>query len=299
MSLPLQFPIEQLPSMTSIIEKQGSGWDNINEKTFFNQSEGNQRQDVVMSTSKEYEECFIMFSTMSYIQKTVKNKDKKDKSKIERSFEIHCVLKNFEVSNDSLRRRHPGMFRTDDFYFCPTNELVKSMPFDFVNGLKDGKWTKLDNKWLKDVKKTLKQAGSNSIKDVVFVRAIMKSDMTFTESNLFNKDDNHIYQVTMDNDAQTTFYVTSAQIMDIIGDKEWMKGEMNCICNIASNRKVTLTWGAKKKSSNRSQLSIGDNVIVSNHGTKWEHRAKILKMNDDGISVLVKWDTSLKREYIF
>jgi hypothetical protein len=296
---PLQFPQGTLPSMTSILEKQGSGWDNVNEKTFFNQSEGNQRQEVVMSTSKEYEECFIMFSTMSYIQKTVKNKDKKDKSKIERSFEIHCLMKNFEVSNDSLRKRHPGMFRTNDFYFCLTNELVKSMPFDFVNGLKDGKWTKLDNKWLKDVKKTLKQAGSNSIKDVVFVRTIMKSDTTFTESNLLNKDDNHIYQVTMDNDAQTTFYVTSAQIMDIIGDEEWMKGEMNCICNIASNRKVTLTWGAKKKSSNRSQLSIGDDVFVSNHGTKWEHRAKILKMNDDGISVLVKWETSLKREYVF
>ncbi len=28
-------------------------------------------------------------------KKTVLNKDKKDKSKIERSFEIHCVLKNF------------------------------------------------------------------------------------------------------------------------------------------------------------------------------------------------------------
>ncbi len=49
------------------------------------------------------------------------------------------------------------MFKNDNFYFCPTNELVKSMPFDFINGLKDGKWTKLDNKWLKDVKKTLHQ----------------------------------------------------------------------------------------------------------------------------------------------
>ena len=78
--------------------------------------------------------------------------------------------------------------------------------------------------------------------------------------------------------------------MDIIGDEEWMKGEMNCICNIASNRKVTLTWGAKKKSSNWSQLSIGDDVIVSNHGDKWEHRAKIIKMNDDGISVAKQSD---------
>jgi len=77
---PLQFPLWKLPAMTSIIEKQGSGWDNINEKTFFNQSEGNQHEDVIMSTSKEYEECFIMFSTMNFIKKTVNNKDKRDKT---------------------------------------------------------------------------------------------------------------------------------------------------------------------------------------------------------------------------
>ncbi len=57
--------------------------------------------------------------------------------------------------------------------------------------------------------------------------------------------------------------------------------------------------GIRQKSSNWSQLSIGDNVIVCNHGTKWEHRAKILQMNANGISVLVKWDTSLKRENVF
>jgi hypothetical protein len=154
--------------------------------------------------------------------------------------------------------------------------------------LADGKWTNLDNKWLKDVKKTLKQAQSNSVKDVVFVRTIMKEDMTGSDLNLINNDKDHIYQVTMDNDAQSIVYVNLELIMDIIGEEEWMKGELNCICNIASGRKVSLTWGSKKKLSNRSQLSIGDDVIVSNHGTKWEHRAKILQMNDDGISVLVK-----------
>jgi hypothetical protein len=103
----------------------------------------------------------------------------------------------------------------------------------------------------------------------------------------------------MDNDAESIFYVNSAQIMDIIGEEEWMKGELNCICNIASGRKVILTWGSKKKRSNWSQLSIGDNIIVSNHGTKWEHYAQILQMNDDQISVLVRWDTSLKKENVF
>jgi hypothetical protein len=46
-------------------------------------------------------------------------------------------------------------------------------------------------------------------------------------------------------------------------------------------------------------LSIGDEVIVSNHGTKWEHRAKIIQTLDDGISVLVKWETSLKKEIMY
>jgi hypothetical protein len=162
------------------------------------------------------------------------------------------------------------------------------MPFDFVNGLKDGKWTKLDNKWKMDVKKTLKQAVSNSIKAIAFVRTMKKDYTLGMECNLFNKDSDPIYQVTMEYVDQTTFYVNYAQIMDIIGEEEWMKGELNCICNIASSRTVSLPWGAKKKSSNRSQLSIGDDVIVSNHGIKWEHHAKILQMNDDGISVLVK-----------
>jgi hypothetical protein len=78
-----------------------------------------------------------------------------------------------------------------------------------------------------------------------------------------------------------------------------MKGELNCICNIGSSRKVTLSWGAKKKSRPCSQLSIGDDVIVSNHGTKWEHRAKIIQTLDDGKSVLVKWETSFKKEIVY
>ena len=164
------------------------------------------------------------------------------------------------------------MFKEKYFYFFSTNDLVKSMPFDFVNSLKDGKWTKLEleNKWLNDFKKPLKQAVSNSIKDVKFVCTIMKDDLPFTESNLLNKDNDLIYQVTLDNESQSTFYVNDAQIMDVIGEEGWMKGELNCICNIASSRIVTLSWGAKKKSRPRLQLSIGDDVIVSNHGEKWE-----------------------------
>ncbi len=151
---------------------------------------------------------------------------------------------------------------------------------------------------MKEVKKTLKQAQSHSVKDVELVQTIMKEDITGIDLNLINYNKDHIYQVTMDNDVQSTFYVNSDLTMEIIGEEEWMKGEFDCICNIASGQKVTLTRGSKKKLSDRSHLSTGDDVIVSNHGTKWEHHAKIIQMNDDGISVRVKWDTSLKKKNV-
>jgi hypothetical protein len=295
---PLQFQLGNFTTMIGIIEKQHPGWDDIDDKTFFHRSEAYKRKEVVMPTTKDYEECFIMFSTMTLIKKTFHNTDKQNNIKIEQSFEIRCAVTNFEVNNDSLRSRHPDIFKNEEFDFCPTNDLIKLMPCDVVNGLVDGKWTILDKKWLKDDKNTLKQAQSHSVKDVELVRTIMKEDITGIDSNLINYNADHIYQVTMDYDAQSMFYVNSDLIMEIFGEEEWMKGEFNCICNIASGRKVTLAWGLKKKLSNRSHLSIGDDVIVSNHGTKWEHRAKIIQMNDDGISVMVKWDTSLKKENV-
>ena len=68
--------------MTSIIEKQGFGWDKIDEKTIFNWSEGYQREDVVMSTSKEYEESCIMFSTMNFIKKQSRTKINETKPRL-------------------------------------------------------------------------------------------------------------------------------------------------------------------------------------------------------------------------
>jgi hypothetical protein len=69
------------------------------------------------------------------------------------------------------------------------------MPFDFVNGLKDGKWIKLDKQWLQVVQKTLKQAVSNSIKDIKLVCAIMYENLNGKESIFFSSYDCHIYQV--------------------------------------------------------------------------------------------------------
>jgi hypothetical protein len=46
-------------------------------------------------------------------------------------------------------------------------------------------------------------------------------------------DDCYTYEVIVENDL--THYVSLVQINDIIGDEEWLQGEGNCLCNIASS----------------------------------------------------------------
>ncbi len=99
--------------MLGITEKPHSGWDDIDETTFFHMSAAYKHEELVMSTTKDYKECFIMFSTMSLIKKTLHNTDKQNRSKIEQSFEIRCAGSHFEVDNDSLRSRHPDIFKND------------------------------------------------------------------------------------------------------------------------------------------------------------------------------------------
>ena len=139
--------------MLGITEKQHSGWDGIDDKTYFHRSEAYKREEVVMSTTKDYEECFIMFSTMTAIKKTLHKTDKQKKSKITQSFEIRCTVTNFEVNNDSLQSRHPNIFKNEGFDFCPTNDLIKSMPYDFVNDLEDNKWSKLEKNGQRKLRK--------------------------------------------------------------------------------------------------------------------------------------------------
>ena len=128
------------------------------------------------------------------------------------------------------------------------------MSYGFVKVLKDKSWTKLEKRWLENVKKILKQAASNSVSDVKLVRRIFEDDFSGKEHASFTTDRCTIYEVTLDNQPNRKFYVNFSQIMEIIGEEQWMKGEFICICNIASNRVAELTWGSKKKSRPRSQF---------------------------------------------
>jgi hypothetical protein len=50
-------------------------------------------------------------------------------------------MKTYQLGNISLCEQHSTMFREETFTFTPIDELVMSMPFEFINNLKVGTWT--------------------------------------------------------------------------------------------------------------------------------------------------------------
>ena len=120
-----------------------------------------------MISSKQFEAYHIMLWTMTCIKVIkVKNSDKMP-------FHIQCHTKTYQHGNAGIRARHPTMFKEDTFSFTPIDELVLSMPFEFICTLKVGTWTPIDRNWLNKLHKHLGQADNYSIKQVRFIRRIL------------------------------------------------------------------------------------------------------------------------------
>ena len=45
-------------------------------------------------------------------------------------------------------------------------------------------------------------------------------------------------------------------------------------------------------------LSVGDLVVVLNHGTKWTHPARIVSINESTSSAVVKWNSNGKKDLV-
>ncbi len=81
-------------------------------------------------------------------------------------------MDEYEERNATIQARHPKLFKDDTFEFEAGKESVMCMPFDFIDGLKDKKWTRIDHKWLARFMKHLKKAQSSNIKQIRFIKHI-------------------------------------------------------------------------------------------------------------------------------
>jgi hypothetical protein len=145
---PDQLSLGALPSGAAFTEKQGHGWNPTNVAEYFqvstlDEDNGEIQKEQKMISSKQFEAHHVMLWTMRSIKVTkVKNSEKK-------LFHIQCQTKNFQYGNSGIREQHPTMFKEDTFSFTPIDDLVLSMPFEFIRNLKVGIWTNIERNWMK------------------------------------------------------------------------------------------------------------------------------------------------------
>jgi hypothetical protein len=197
------------------------------------------QQEKKSTTPQQLEEDHITLMTMRHI-KAVCSKSN------EKKFVIQCVMDEYEESNATIRAKHPKLFKDDTYEFEASKELLMCMPFDFIDGLRDKKWTHIHKKWLaRRLMKHLKKAQSSNIKQIRFVRHIVRLDINDNSREYEIEDDCCIYEVILENDF--THYVSFGQINDIIGDEKWLQGESNLLVQYCIILNHISFFGSKKE----------------------------------------------------
>ncbi len=111
---PHQFSLGNIPTMSSITDSIGEGWNDRKIAIFFNQRNiiVNGQEEVPMTRSKHFEHAYIILSTMTKINLTTK----KGKGNL---ISIECYMPFFEPQNQSVCKQHTTMFKNDKFTFHP------------------------------------------------------------------------------------------------------------------------------------------------------------------------------------
>jgi hypothetical protein len=232
---PRQFSLGNIPTMSGITDSIGEGWDERKIMKFFNKRNNivNGQEEVPMTTSKHFEHAYITFSTTTKIKLTTK----KRKGNL---FTIECYMTSFEPQNETVCKQHAIMFKHDKVMFHPQKGLVLSMLYQFVANLEPGQFTPLDTQWLKNLKKILKEAKLNSIKQIRLVR-LLKTNYVGNQTITFKNSNKDVIYETVTDTNDLSYLVTLDQIHDIVGEEDWIHRESNCLVNLASSQTITLS----------------------------------------------------------
>ena len=208
---------------------------------------GDSREDnaiqPLMTSLHQFEENIILLETLTNIKRT-------DTGKNQHKFHMRCFFKHYERGNNTICKRHKQFFRdtvNHHYEFPASNELIEMLDCDFVKSLKSGTWSKLPRDWLFNIKKKIQTAMDSSIKFIKLVR-ILGTPYVLPGNDRVTKQASmecrFMYKIYMEKSMFNVYY---GQMSDIISEEPWVRSEANCLCNVASERKVMLTLGAKKK----------------------------------------------------
>ncbi len=109
------------------------------------------------------------------------------------------------------------------YNFPAGNELVMTLPYQFVDSLKIGVWQKLPSPCLNLIQRKIKNAQNNSIQRIQVIRLLGAKDV-LPGNDMVNHipaiNEHYIYEIYMD---KSRFYVNYVQISNIIGDEPCIK----------------------------------------------------------------------------
>ncbi len=119
-------------------------------------------------------------------------------------FRMRCSMKNYEKGNNAIRKRHPTLFKDkrDHYYsFGLSDDLVQTLPFEFVANLLGGAYARLPLKWISNIWSKLNQSQRNLIRSIQLMRSLRPSDNLPAVLTLTVKPDKrrrYIYEVSME-----------------------------------------------------------------------------------------------------
>jgi hypothetical protein len=120
---------------------------------------------------------------------------------------------NYDEKNEAIRKRHSKLFKNEKYSFCPSDDLVKSISFEFVHTLQKDQYTPLLNKWLKNVSLILKKAEVNSIAKMKLFRLLRPNECNIQPTELM---DCIVYEVQLENGSSRI--VSFEDISNLVGD---------------------------------------------------------------------------------
>jgi hypothetical protein len=155
--------------MSTIYDTKGEGWSKVTNTERYFHSDNPCDDNIALApitTSHQYKENLILLMTKCEIKKIVLGKNMQ-------KFWMRCFMKNYDQGNNVIRKRHPTLFKDkkDHYYsFGPSDELVQTLPFEFMSNLKGGAYIKLPSEWMSNIQSKPTQSQRNLIASIQLVR---------------------------------------------------------------------------------------------------------------------------------
>jgi hypothetical protein len=68
--------------------------------------------------------------------------------------------------------------------------------------------------------------------------------------------------------------------------------------HLAMSQKRRISKTARRSRRNKLNFSVGELVVVMNHGDAWTHGAHIISLNLNESATMIKWESTGKIDYI-